>query len=252
MRMTNEELVAEYQNGNEKVFDELLASNNGIIHSVINKWFFALQKNGIAEDEMKNEGIYAFWLAIKEYDDTKGCSFSTHAYNRISWHFGRMVDKYCRKSQNGNTIQIVSLDEVIPGTDDFTISDTLADESAEEDFEKLVDELSNKSLHEDLIDLLNEVLSPQEKDIVLKRYGVGCKPISQFELSRNYGVSNSRISEIERNSIRKLKKSPLTKYLSKKYHRNLDNENIVKHSETIKQVKASQANLDDALNYFGF
>ena len=27
MRMTNEELVAEYQNGNEKVFDELLASN---------------------------------------------------------------------------------------------------------------------------------------------------------------------------------------------------------------------------------
>lgn len=163
-----------------------------------------------------------------------------------------MVDKYCRKSQNGNAIQIVSLDEVIPGTEDFTISDTLADESAEQDFEKLIDELSNKSLHEDLIDLLNEVLTPQEKDIVLKRYGVGCKPISQFELSKIYGVSNSRIGQIEREAIRKLRKSPLTKYLSKKYHRNMDNENIVEHSESIKQVKASQTNINDALNYFGF
>lgn len=250
--MTNEELVADYQNGNEKAFEELLNINKGIRYSVMNKWFFNLQKCGFTEDEINNESIYAFWLSVKEYDDTKGYLFSTCAYNRISWHFGKMVDKCCRKNQSGNTIQIVGLDDIIPGTEDCTISDTLADESAEQDFENLVDELSNKTLREDLMDLLNEVLSPQEKDIILKRYGIGCKSTSQIQLSQKYGVRNSRIGEIERNAIRKLKKSPLTKYLSKKYYLDLNEEDVGTHSKTTKQVKASQTNINDALNYFGF
>lgn len=248
--MTNEELVDDYQNGNEKAFDILLEDNYGIIHFMMNKYFFRLSNVGFTADEMTNETIYAFWLAVENYNASKGASFATYACNYISWHYGKFIYKHenIHKNQNGEIVQIISLDEPVPGTDNLTVSNTISDADAEVDFEKVFDEISNKTLRADLMDLLNEVLSPQEKDIVLKRYGIGCKSMSQIELSKKYSISNSRISEIERNAMRKLKKSPLTEYLSKKYYI----KNVEAHPKTIKQVKTSQVSIDDALNYFGF
>lgn len=76
----NEELVSEYQKGDEKAFEELLTTNYAIIVSMIKRWF--VKDGAFSYDEIESDCVYGFFLAANEYSPDKGCSFLNLCFSK--------------------------------------------------------------------------------------------------------------------------------------------------------------------------
>ncbi len=207
--MTNEELVAEYQNGNERAFEQLLASNKGIIGTLLKKWWTKVENGSLTADELKGECQFAFFLAASEYSPSRKCSFASYAFNRIHWWLIKTIDKPVPKNSNGQPIVIVSMSEVVPGSDNLTYADMIPDEDSEQELQSVLENFSNKSLRDKLIYLIDSICTEREKAVLLLRYGVGCKQCSQQVIAKSLGISNSRVQQIETEALFKLRKSSL-------------------------------------------
>ena len=49
------------------------------------------------------------------------------------------------------------------------------------------------------------LLNEREKEIISKRYGLNCeKPVTQKEIAKNFGISRSYVSRIEKRALTKL------------------------------------------------
>ncbi|MBR1372836.1 sigma-70 family RNA polymerase sigma factor [bacterium] len=207
--MTNEELVAEYQKGNEMAFEELLASNMGIIGTFLKKWWFKVESGSITPDELKSECQFAFFLSALEYRTDRECSFSSYAFNRISWWLKKNLNKPVPVNSSGEEIRIVSLTDQIPGADGATYETYIPDPDAEQQLQLVLDRLATKSLKERLLFFLDSVCSEREKDIITKRYGIGCKQVNLSEIAEQLDLSTSRVQQIEEKALMKLRNSPI-------------------------------------------
>lgn len=97
----------------------------------------------------------------------------------------------------------ISLEECI-GTDkegnNMTFSDILAAEN-EDVFESMVQKADIKRLYE----AMSEVLTPDEKNIIIWRFGLDNeKRKTQKQISKILGISRSYVSRIEKRAIKKL------------------------------------------------
>ena len=87
---------------------------------------------------------------------------------------------------------------------------------------KFVDEPLSSSTHdialvsvlekaEDIVrvrDYVEQVLSPREKEIIIRRYGLdGTAPVTQKKVGGDMGISRSYVSRIEKKALGKLKKA---------------------------------------------
>ena len=254
--MTNEELVEQYQNGKEEAFNELLEQNKGIIHYMKYRWFLNVKNGKVTEGELENECVFGFWLAVKNFKIDSDLLFSTCAFNRIQWHLGRILIKKISKTATGEEVNVVSFDDVVPGTDNLTYEDMIQDEGAEQLLERLFNDYDQQSLHDDLIQLLDELLSDKEKQIILMHYGIDCKPCSQVDIGKHLSLTDSRVGQIEADAFKKIHSSPITAYFADKYNRTVKegSKQIKKeeHRQKLqKNIKANQETVSAALNFFG-
>ena len=68
----------------------------------------------------------------------------------------------------------------------------------------ILDELHNKNNLELLMQYL-EILTPREKDIIIKRYGLNnTKEQTQKEIAKSLGISRSYVSRIEKRALTKI------------------------------------------------
>lgn len=254
--MTNEELVAEYQKGNEAAFNELLKQNMGIIHHMIARWFQKVKDGTITTEYLENECTYAFWLAVKDFKIDSDVLFSTCAFNRIRWHLGRILNNGVKKTATGEEVHVVSFDDIVPGTEKQTYEDLIPDEEAEQMMQNLFNRCDQQSLHDDLMQLLDELLSEKEKQIILMHYGIGCKPCSQADIGKHFNIADSRVGQIESTAMKKIQSSPVTEYFANKYRRikAKNRKQIIKkeHKQRIqKAMESNQKSVSTALNFFG-
>ena len=233
--MTNEELVVDYQKGNEKSYEELVRANEGLICHMKYKWYSLVTNHKLTEDELDAECRFAFWLSVKDYKEGLNCAFSSYAVSKIGWYLSR---EYMKKEK----MQIVSLDDVLPGTEDYTLSDTLADEDAEEDFERIIEESVQKSTRQKLNLFMDAVLSNSEKSVLKLRFGLGCKPLNQRQVAEQIKVSFQRVGQIEKTAIHKLQNSPLKNMFADEYspHKE-ENQMKVCHSKSDNQMSLQDA-----------
>lgn len=52
-----------------------------------------------------------------------------------------------------------------------------------------------------------ECLTPQERQVIRMRYGIGCRPSRQREVAEKIGLSRSYVSRIEKRALQKLKEA---------------------------------------------
>lgn len=249
--VTNEELVSEYQNGNEKAFEELFNANKGIIGTMIKKWWSKVEKGVLTCDELEAECTYAFFLSVMEYSPDRECTFASYAFNRINWYLIRNLNKPIPKDSNGQSVSIVSISDVVPRTDDATYADIILDKDAEIEMQVPIEKEYQKALKSELIYLLESVLTEREKTVILMFYGIDCKSQTQIQIASALNISRARVGQIQSDAIKKLQTSPLTEYFRKKH-----NQKKVSDCEKMRETKTAMAEIDekslsDAVKLFG-
>lgn len=74
------------------------------------------------------------------------------------------------------------------------------------DNEDLLDRVSTREDLRRLCVAIDQVLTPQERQVVIYRYGLGGgKPLRQREVAMHTGISRSYVSRIEKKALQKLK-----------------------------------------------
>ena len=54
-------------------------------------------------------------------------------------------------------------------------------------------------------DYINECLEPREREIIALRYGLGCAPLTQWQVAERLNISRSYVSRLETRALEKLR-----------------------------------------------
>ena len=174
--------------------NKLVEHNLRLVAHIIKKYY---QKYG-GEDDLVSIGTIGLIKAINTFDRNKSIKLSSYASrcieNEILMHF-----RNSRKSA-----QDVSLNDTIDTDKDgnpLTLMDIMASDMV------VADNVQTKLQLEVLRDYIDEALTTREKEIILKRYGIGGVRIqTQRELAKSLNISRSYISRIEKKALEKLRK----------------------------------------------
>ena len=80
---------------------------------------------------------------------------------------------------------------------------TLMDVLAQED--TMAQDLERRTALLKLGDYINECLEPRERHILALRYGLGCAPLTQWQVAERLGISRSYVSRLETRALEKLR-----------------------------------------------
>lgn len=154
----------------------------------------------VEADDMISVGAIGLIKAIDSFDAEKGVKLATYASRCIENEILMLIRVNKKHKDN------VSLDLPVAnndGGDDILIMDMIADES-----EPLDEKLNNIFIYERVQNVVDSKLSPREREVIAKRYGLnGEKILTQKELAKQIGISRSYISRIEKKSIETIKAS---------------------------------------------
>lgn len=178
-----------------------IAARNQLIERNLRLVAHIARKYQSPEDEMDDLisiGTIGLLKATDTFDLRKGSKLATYAARCID---NELLMMFRSRKKN---VREVSLYEPI-GTDregnEIHLMDIL--ESQDEDVPVNCEKKEN-TLH--LYQYLEEHLTPQEKEILILRYGLyGQKPTTQRVIAKRLGISRSYVSRIEKNSILKLR-----------------------------------------------
>lgn len=175
---------------------ETLANENmSLIYFIANQF----SKDIHEKDELVSAGFIGFTKALKTFDDTKRTKFSTYAYvcikNEMLIHLRKEA-----KHQKCLSFQKIIADDGKGST--LILEDILYDEYEPTTEEKMIT-LEKRRL---LVKLL-ERLTPTERAIMERRYGInGQTESTQTKTADLIGKSQASISKIEKRIRKKLRR----------------------------------------------
>ena len=114
------------------------------------------------------------------------------------------------------TENIQSLDEVVPGTEDILLGDSIPDQNV--DVENcVIDNIMESSLHNELWELVKENVTPEENRVIISRYKGS---LSLDATGQLIGKSREMVRQIEAKGLRKLRRGRITRLLAEKFEIN--------------------------------
>ena len=188
------ELIELAHQGNKEARDVLVMENMGLVYSIAKRF----AGRGYDMEDITQIGTIGLIKAVRTFDCTKG--------NRLAAYAAKCIDnELLMAMRNDRKRQLdVSLQEPI-GTDregnEISIIDVI--ETGEKNF---IDSYILKCDIEILRKALDSALTPREKTIIMRRYGLGgLKETTQRELAGEMSISRSYVSRIEKKAIEKLR-----------------------------------------------
>jgi RNA polymerase sporulation-specific sigma factor len=187
------EAFAAMRAGDRVARQRLIEHNLRLVAHIIKKYYANAQN----QEDLVSIGTIGLIKAVDTFDETKGPRLATYAArcieNEILMHF-RAAKK---------TAQDVSLSEPID-TDSEGRPLTLMDVLAQED--TIVDDLDRKIKTEKLGRYIRESLDEREREIIALRYGLGGRPLAQWEVAERLDISRSYVSRLETKALGKLRR----------------------------------------------
>ena len=149
------------------------------------------------QEDLVSIGTIGLIKGIESFDPSKGARLATYAArcveNEILMHF---------RSQKKSSQDVSLSDYIETGSDGAALS--LMDVVAQD--EDLMERISTREDIRKMLDAVEQVLTPQEKQVILLRYGLGGgTPQRQREVARITGISRSYVSRIEKKALQKLR-----------------------------------------------
>ena len=172
----------------------LVEHNLRLVAHIIKKYY----QNYGGQEDLVSIGTIGLIKAINTFNPQKNIKLSSYASrcieNEILMHF----------RNNRKSAQDVSLNDTIDTDKDgnpLTLMDVMASDM------DVAEDVDTKLHLEVLGRYIDEVLTPREKEIIIKRYGLGGERIqTQRELAKKLNISRSYISRIEKKALEKLRK----------------------------------------------
>ena len=173
----------------------LVERNLRLVAHIMKKYY---AQTGDQED-LISIGTIGLIKGIESFDGSKGARLATYAArcveNEILMYF---------RSQKKSSQDVSLSDYIETGSDGAALS--LMDVVAQE--EDLTDTISNREDIRKMIDAVDRVLTQQEKEVILLRYGLGGHtPKRQREVAQITGISRSYVSRIEKRALEKLRQA---------------------------------------------
>lgn len=182
------------RDGDRKAREELILHNMRLVAHVAKKYTGSEEDN----EDLISIGTIGLLKAVSSFNCDYGSRFATYAIRCID---NEMLMYFRSKKKTRGE---VSLYEPV-GTDkegnQIRIFDTLSHED-----EDVAEQLTQRTQIRQLKEHMEEVLTKREYEIILARYGLfGHRERTQREIAKQYGISRSYVSRIEKKAIGKLK-----------------------------------------------
>ena len=151
------------------------------------------------QEDLISIGTIGLIKGITTFDDSKGARLATYAArcveNEILMYF---------RSQKKSSQDVSLSDYIETGADGAALSlmDVISDDS------DLMEQVSNRQLLARLCEAVDRVLTQQERQVIVARYGLGGNaPLRQREVAALTGISRSYVSRIEKKALQKLRQA---------------------------------------------
>ena len=151
------------------------------------------------QEDLISIGTIGLIKGIESFDASKGTRLATYAArcveNEILMYF---------RSQKKSSQDVSLSDYIETGTDGAALAlmDVVADD------EDLLERVSTRQDLKKLCKAVDAVLTDQERQVIIARYGLGGgAPMRQREVANITGISRSYVSRIEKKALEKLKEA---------------------------------------------
>lgn len=185
--------LALFAQGDLEARNILIERNLRLVAHIMKKYYAQTAD----QEDLISIGTIGLIKGITTFDPNKGARLATYAArcveNEILMHF---------RSQKKSSQDVSLSDYIETGTDGAALA--LMDVVSEDD--DLFERISNRQALERVCMAVNTVLTEQEKQVVILRYGLGgAVPCRQREVAKHIGISRSYVSRIEKRALEKLR-----------------------------------------------
>lgn len=181
------------ETGDEGARERLILHNLRLVSHIVRK-YYSTAKN---QEDLISIGTIGLIKAVDSFSVRNGAKFTTYAakciQNEILMHF-RSQKKLAGEVSINDTI------DVDRDGNPLTYIDVICSE------EDIAEEVDRKLMTSRMLRLIDTMLCPRERQIVLMRYGIGgVPPMTQREIAGRLNISRSYVSRLEKSALEKLK-----------------------------------------------
>ena len=181
------------EQGEEGARQLLIERNLRLVAHIMKKYYSVTSD----QEDLISIGTIGLIKGITTFDGSKGTRLATYAArcveNEILMHFRAQKKR----------AQDVSLSDCIEAGNDgsaLSLMDVLSDDL------DLLEQVSNRESVKRLRQAMEQVLTPQERMVIVGRYGLdGNAPMRQQAVAQRCGISRSYASRIEKRALQKLR-----------------------------------------------
>ena len=189
------ELFCKMENGDFSARNKIIEHNLRLVSHIIKKYYSSYEN----PDELLSIGSLGLIKAVDSFKPTFGTRFATYGAKCVQ---NEILMFFRSKKNHGIEISINDQIDVDKDGNPLTYLDIISQP------ENIENDLDMKVHIEKIRGLVDSVLLPREKEIIVLRYGLkGYQPRTQREVARHLGISRSYVSRIEKKALEKMKEA---------------------------------------------
>ena len=191
-----QECLERLQQGDERAREMLIEHNLRLVAHIVRKYVNTAA--GWEADDLISVGSIGLIKGIDTFDPEKNAKLSTYLARCVENEILMLLRADKKKQME------VSLQE--PIGHDKEGNAILLDDVLEYDDEPVMEQVNLSISRQKLEREIERVLTPREKEIICRRYGLGGRlPQTQRQVAGALGISRSYVSRIEKKALEKLK-----------------------------------------------
>ena len=173
--------------------DKIIEHNLRLVSHIIRKYYSSYEY----PDELLSVGSLGLIKAVDSFKPTFGTRFATYGAKCVQ---NEILMFFRANKKRGMEISINDQIDIDKDGNPLTYLDIISQP------ETIESDLDMKVHIERIRSLVDSVLLPREKEIIVLRYGLkGYQPRTQREVARHLGISRSYVSRIEKKALEKMK-----------------------------------------------